>query len=296
MFAAAVAPLVRSDGGDTWLFVKAGRTLLSTHWSHAFASPGTQVGPLQLALYGSVGRSPALLALLLAGAAALLVTAAARAAGVERPRYLALVGLAAVATGLTTHVFDAGHPAEALVPLLWIVAAADARRGRSLRAAVVIGLGAGIETWGILGLAVLALAPSVRSATRSPLVAAAVAGLLYLPFVLGGHFAMGHYRWQIGSQSLLGNVLAQGTELGWPFRLAQGAAVLALAIVAARLARHSEHVVWLVPMSAVLTRLVFDPLDHYYYFDGVQAVGLVALVVVTARGLRVARAAREAFT
>src|SRR5207244_7581830 len=137
----------------------------------------------------------------------LLVMAAALAAGVERPRPLALAGIASVATGFTTHVFDAGHPADGFLPLLWIVAAVEARRGRTLRAALVVGLSAGFETWGILGLAVLALAPSLRSTARPALLAGCLAAVWYVPFVLGGHFAMGGYRWQVASQSLLGHLL-----------------------------------------------------------------------------------------
>jgi hypothetical protein len=281
--AAALAPFVRSEGGDTWLFVKAGRTLLSADWSHAFADQSIQVGPLQLALYGSVGRSAGLLAALLAAAAALLVMAAARVVGVERPRLLVLAGLAAVATGLTTHVFDAGHPANGLLPLLWIVAAAEARRGRTVRAALVVGLSAGFETWGILGLAVLALAPSLRSAARAAVLAGSIAGLLYLPFVASGHFAMDRYNWQIASGSLLGHVFAPGTAFGWPLRLAQGAAVLVIGVIAARLGRGSLHAVWFVPMFVVLVRLALDPQEHGYYFDGVQATALVALTLVAAR-------------
>lgn len=291
--AAALAPLVRAEGGDTWMFVNTGRTLLSADWSHAFADTSTQVGPLQLALYGSVGRSPGVLAALLGAAAALLVMAAARAAGVERPRLLLLAGVAAVATGFTTHVFDAGHPADGLLPLLWIVAAAEARRGRTLRAALVVGLSAGVETWGILGLAVLALAPGSRGAARSALLACSVAGLLYLPFVAAGHFAMGGYRWEIASQSLLGQVFAPGTSFGWPLRLAQGALAVAAGVIVARVARGSAHVLWLVPMSVVLARLALDPRDHGYYFDAVQATALVALALVAARGLRLPRLARE---
>ena len=275
------------------MFVKAGRTLLSADWSHAFADQSTQVGPLQLALYGSVGRSPVALAMLLAAAAALLVTAAARAVGVERPRLLLLAGVAAVATGFTTHVFDAGHPANGLLPLLWIVAAAEARRGRTSRAALVVGLSAGLETWGILGAAVLVLAPSLRGAVRSVLLAGGVAGLLYLPFVAAGHFAMGGYRWEIASQSLLGHVFAPGTSFGWPLRLAQGAVAVAAGALVARLARRSAHALWLVPMCVVLVRLALDPRDHGYYFDGVQSVALIALALVAARGLRLPHVARE---
>jgi len=49
-------------------------------------------------------------------------------------------------------------------------------------------------------------------------------------------------------------------------------------------------------MSVVLTRLALDPVDHLYYFDGVQAAALVALTLVAARGLRLPRLAREPLT
>ncbi len=173
--AALLAPLARGDGGDGRLFVAAGRTLLSGDWSRAFAGPSVQVGPLQLALFGSIGRSPVALAIVLGVAAALLAVAAARAAGVERPALLAAVGLVAVAAGLTITGYDSGHPADSLLPLLWILAAADARRGRVLRAGLVVGLSAGIETWGILGVAVLALAPRWRDASRGAALAAGAA-------------------------------------------------------------------------------------------------------------------------
>jgi len=57
-----------------------------------------------------------------------------------------------------------------------------------------------------------------------------VAALLYLPFVVTGHFAMGGYRWQIASQTLLGHVFAPGTSFGWPLRLAQGAVAVAIGV------------------------------------------------------------------
>ncbi len=275
------------------MFVKAGRTLLSGNWTHAFADQSTQVGPLQLALYGSVGRSPGVLAMLLAAGAALLVMGAARACGVERPRLLLLAGVAAIATGFTTHVFDAGHPADGLLPLLWIVAAAQARRGKVVRAALIVALSAGFETWGILGVAVLALAPGLRRVAGAVAITGSAAALLYLPFVATGHFAMGSYHWAITQQSLLGKVISPGTSFGWPMRLAQGAVAVAAGILVARLARGWAHVLWLVPLTVVLVRLALDPRDHGYYFDGVQSVALIALTLVAALGLRLPRLARE---
>jgi len=278
--AAVVAPLVRGDGGDSPLFVAAGRTLLSSHWRETFADSSVQAGPLQLALFGSAGRSPALLSVVVGVGVVLLVVAAARAAAVASARLLVLTGLAAVVTGLTVNAFEAGHPADAVLPLLWVVAAADARRGRVVRAGVLVGLGAGLETWSILGLAVLALAPRSRQAVRGAVAGACVAAAMFLPFVVGGHFEMLSYTWNVSHDSLLGLVVAPGTHVGWALRLAQGAAALVAGLGVARLARTSVHAVWLVPLAVVLARLALDPLDNGYYFVGVVGPALVGLAAV----------------
>jgi len=284
--AAAVAPIARGDGGDAWLFTAAGRTLLSSHWSHTFANPGIQVGPLQLALFGTVGRSSLALAIVLGVAAALLVLAAACAAGVEQPRLLAAIGLVAVVTGFTRAGFDAGHPADSLLPLLWILAAAEARRGRVVLAGAIVGFSAGFETWGILGVAVLALAPSVRDTARGLLVAVGAAAVLFLPFVAAGQFHMGGYRWLVSSQSLVSLVVAPGTAVGWPLRLLQGAVAVGAGVAVARAARGSRHAIWLVPGVVVLARLLLDPLDSGYYFVAVEGPALVGLALAAAYGLR----------
>src|SRR5581483_4752959 len=265
--AGAIAPFVRGDGGDTRLFVAAGRTLLSSHWSHAFADSSIQVGPLQLAVYGSLGRETAALAAVLAIATVLLLQAAARAAGVRSPGAIALVGAAAIVTGLSTNVFEAGHPADTLLPLLWIVAAVDARRGHGTRAGVLVGLTAGVETWGILGVAVLA-------SRRGVAAAAAVAAALYLPFLVAGHFAMGSYDWPVAGHSLPHLLLGSGASFGWPLRLVQGAA----AVGAGLLARRTGSA-WLVPLAIVGTRLLLDPVLNDYYYAALVGPALVGLAV-----------------
>jgi hypothetical protein len=284
--AALVAPFAQGGGGDGWQFVSAGRVLLSSHWDRAFSDPGIQVGPLQLLVFGSIGRRPTALSILIGVTAALLVVLAARETGVRRSRVLVCAGLAAVATGLTASAIDSGHPAEALLPLLWTLAGGEARRGRPLRAGAIVGLSAGIETWGVLGIAVLALAPSLRSFARATAVAAAAAGLQYLPFVLSGRFEMGAYHWFVSPQSLLSLVVPAGTPFGWGLRFAQGALALAAGITLARLAHRTRHALWLVPGVVVLARLLVDPLDSYYYFVAIEAPALVGLALVAARGLR----------
>jgi hypothetical protein len=264
--------------------------LLSPHWSHAFANPAVQAGPLQLALYGSLGPA---LPYLVAGAIALLVMGAARAAGVRDHQLLLIAGLVATPLGLTSSGVDSGHPANAVLPLLWIVAAAQARRGRVAVAAAIVGLSAGLETWGILGVAVLALAPRLRSAALGVPVAALTAGALFLPFVLSGDFAMGSYRWQVSEESLVSLFVAPGTPVGWPLRLAQGALALAAGIALSRRARLTSHSLWAVPAVIVLVRLLLDPLGSGYYYVGLEAPALVGLALVATSGLRLPRLGRQ---
>jgi hypothetical protein len=177
-------------------------------------------------------------------------------------------------------VYEAGHPADALLPLLWVVAAVDARRGRTFRPALLVGLGAGFETWGVLGLAVLVLRPRAAAA------AVAVAVLLFAPFVLAGHFAAHEFMWTITGHSLLGHVVAPGTAFGWPLRLLQGAAALGAGAALAWRLRRTAHAVWLVPLSVVAVRLLLDPLDSDYYFVGLATPALVGLALLASRRFR----------
>jgi Glycosyltransferase family 87 len=222
--AGSFAFLHGTAGGDTSLFVTAGRTLLSTHWSHAFANSEIQVGPLQLAIFGTIGRSGIALAVVLAVATVLLLLlATARTVGVRNPLFRGTLGLIAVAVGFTSAGYIYGHPADAVLPLLWILAAVDIRRGHAVRAGALVGLTAGLQTWGILGVAVLALAPRWREAGKGVLAAAGIATVLFVPFVLGGHFAMGSYSWNVDPQTFLSPLVARGVQYGWSLRLLQGA-------------------------------------------------------------------------
>jgi hypothetical protein len=288
--AALAAGLAPRPDGDSWLFVQAGHVLLSSDWSHTFADKAVQVGPLQLALYASLGGA---VGYVVAAAVALLVVSAARAVGVAQPQVLALAGLVAIPLGLTSSGVDAGHPANAVLPLLWVIAAAQARRGRVAAGALVVGLSAGLETWGLLGIAVLALAPRRRSALLGGALAAAVAASLFLPFVLFGDFAMGSYRWRVSHEALMSIFVAAGTPIGWPLRFVQGAVALGAGVWLARRTRLSWHVLWAVPAVIVLVRLLLDPLGSGYYYVGLEAPALAGLALVVAYGLRLPRLARE---
>ena len=279
----AVAVLVGGTGGDSYRFVDAGLTLLSSHWSHAFSSKYVQAGPLQLLLFGSIGRSATALAVLLALGTTVLLLATAEAVGVKKPAVFTALGLLAVAIGFTRVGYRWGHPADAMLPLVWALAAVDARRGHVVRAGVLIGLTAGLETWGILGVAVLALTPRWRDAGRGTLAAAAVSAVLFLPFVLGGHFAMATYHWPVRHPSFMSLFLANGTAFGWPLRLLQAFAAVTAGIVVARLLRQSPHALWVVPVAVVVIRLLLDPLLLPYYWAAVEGPVFVGAALFVSR-------------
>jgi hypothetical protein len=287
--AALAAALAPPADGDTWLFRAAGGTLLSAHWAGAFADPAIQVGPLQLVLYGSLGAA---LAPVVAAGLVFLLVAAGRAAGVAHPLLLTALGVVAVAADLAWSGVDSGHPADTALPLVWILAAVLVRRARVVSGAFLVGASDRLETWGVLGVAVLALAPR-RAALRGAVVAAAAAAALFLPFVAFGRFAMGGYVWVVSPHSLLSALVAPGSPVGWPLRLVQGAVAAGAGVAVARAARRSPHAVWLVPGAVVLVRLLLDPLDNDYYFVGLEGAALVGLALVAARALRLERLAGE---
>jgi hypothetical protein len=296
MVAAGTAALLAGgSGGDSYRFVAAGRTLLSRHWSYAFASKYIQAGPLLLGLFGSIGHSGMALAVVLGVTAMALLLATAETLGVRNPAVLGALGLLAVAIGFTRVGYAWGHPEYGLLPLVWTLAAVYARRGHIGRAGLLVGLSAALATWGVLGIAVFALGPRWRDAGRGALVASAVAGLFFLPFVLGGHFAMGAYSWPVRHPSFLSLFVAPGTAFGWPLRLLQGAAAVGAGIAAARLLRQSPHALWIVPLTVVAARLLLDPLFLTYYRAAVEGPVLVGTALLASRATAFSRRPQESF-
>ena len=124
----------------------------------------------------------------------------------------ALVGLLAVGAGLTHIAFVDGHPAEAIVPLLWVLAAIWAREDRVVLAGAVLGLSAGLELWGVLGVPVLLLAPRPRRALAGALVETAVVAGMFAPFALAGSAHMFQYDWRVSSGTLLSLFVGAETD------------------------------------------------------------------------------------
>ena len=282
-FSAAVALLVHpGDTGDLSFFVHTSEKLFSD-WPGLFADPNVQVGPLQLLLF-RIGDLAGVLALVVQlGTAALFWLTAGRLLADQRVRFG--VCLAAVALGLTYGAYQDGHPAQVVVPLLWVLAACDARKGRVARAGVLVGLSAGLEVWGVLGAVVLVLAPHLRAAVRGLAVQVAVSTALFLPFLAAGEFRMFDYRWRVNGDTLLGLVVEPGSDFTWAMRVAQGLVALAAGAGVALAFRRTLHAVWLAPLTVVAVRLALDPVRYPWYWLAVQTLALLgAAALVTSPG------------
>jgi hypothetical protein len=145
-----------SDLGDTSYFSRIGRTLISSDWAHTFSHARVQAGVLELGFYGAasqlsrwsgIGIGRLLAPVIEIGVVALLWWTLRTVLPRGRVGRLAaaVVVLLVVSVGCPSWVYFAGHPADAVVPLPWILAGAEAQRGRVIRAGVILGLSANIE-------------------------------------------------------------------------------------------------------------------------------------------------------
>ena len=277
--AAGLAFLDRgTDTGDLVYFVHSGEQLLSGRWADTFANPILQSGPLQLVLVGAVRNVTALAFVIALVVAGLLLFVLGRLGVSDRLRLA--VGLVALAAGLTQNAFAYGHPAQAIIPLLWVLAGISARKDRAVGAGALVGLSAGFELWGVLGLPVLLLLPRFRRAVVAVLVEAAVIAGLLLPFAIGGTFRMFDYEWEISTSSLIGLFVEPGTSFGWPLRLMQAGLALAVGGMVALALRKSIHGVWVAPLVVLVVRLLVDPLTFGWYWIGPLALILVGAALV----------------
>jgi hypothetical protein len=279
------------DTGDLAYFVHASERLFSSGWADTYADPSLQVGPLHLLLFGAAdllgdafGVSTARLIALAVGAgvAALFVLVARR---LLTPREDAVVllaaGLAPVALGLTFDAFRDGHPAQVVVPLLWVLAGLEARAGRPWRAGALVGLSVGFELWGLLGAAVLVAAPRLGQSLRAAVAAVLVAAALFAPFALSD-FAMFEYRWVVNGDTPLSLVVDPGTEFTWPLRLLQGAAALLAGGALTWSLRQRTAALWAGPLAVVMTRVALDPVRYPWYWLALETLVLLGAVQLAA--------------
>ncbi len=261
---------------DVYLFASAGSEMLSGNWSHTFHSSVVQAGPLELALTSlarTAGGGMLGFAIILDLICAAAVTATAWWYLRGRTYALALFSAGALLLWLPGEGYR-GHPAELLIPVAWMVAAARARAGHTTAAGLLVGLSGCLELWGILGIAVLALAPHLRRTAPGAALAVALPVVSLLPFVLGGDFHMFDYHW--GVHSGLGLLLiGAGRPFTWYDRVVEGALVVAAGVLVARLTRRLSESIWIVPATIAAVRIGLDPVRNDYYWD----VPLVLLLI-----------------
>jgi hypothetical protein len=199
----------------------------------------------------------------------------------RRPGRLALFAVGAFAIWLPGAAYD-GHPAELIIPVLWLLAAREARAGRTTLAGLMVGLSACFEVWGVLGVTVLALAPHLHRSVRGVVLAGAVPALAFLPFVLGGDFHMFQLGWTI-QRGLPLLLLGAGRTFTWPMRLVEAAVVVLVGGSLARSTRRLELAIWLVPAATALVRIACDPVDYGYYWATPLVLVLIGAVQLLAR-------------
>jgi hypothetical protein len=280
---AAAAGIAATDlalaGGDAEFFRHAGQTLVSADWTHTYADPAVQAGPLELAPFGLAPLGVLAIVLQVVGTWALVATICRLLRGRGLPMQWVVLGagLAVLLLDLPHTAIAGGHPAQLFVPILWLIAGMDVRDGRLRRAALLVALSAGFETWGALGVCVFALAPRVRPALAAASGALAGAALLYLPFVLAGSFAMLDYAWTVTGGTLASLVLDPGATFPWSLRLAQATAALATGVGVALALRRTTHALAASLSAAVAVRLVLDPVSYSWYWVAFQTLVLAAV-------------------
>ncbi|MDP9026103.1 MAG: hypothetical protein M3N46_00930, partial [Actinomycetota bacterium] len=282
---------------DYTLFGLAGSHILTGQWVGIFSGSLIQAGPLELTFWGvpfligfdsqigwitfSIVASTVFSILF-----ALLTQRLLRPLAPTWSTPLAIVAtfLAAV-SGQPSQTLAAGHPAEFVIPLMWIVSATLARRGSAFSAALVLAATAGWELWGLLGVPVLLFAPSIdlRTVWRSALGGVTALVVLFAPFVLLGPFRMFSFAWPIRDDTLAHLLFPRDETFPWPLRLAQGVLSIGVGAIIAVLARRRPDAVWLVPLAVCAIRLFTDPVLARYYAVPSLMMILIGLVFAIAQ-------------
>lgn len=276
--------------GDGGYFAAKGATLLGPHAFSVYSDHTLQSGPWQLLAWRALallgGERGSLLAGIVAVAlAAVAVFAVVRHLLAGRPfgNLLALaVSALLLLWGPIPESYDSGHLAQVAIPLMWLLGAQLARTGRAVPAGLLLGLSSGVETWGVLGAALVLVLPTLRQRAVAGAVAGAAAVATYLPFVLGGPFRMFAMHWGVTDETLVHFVVPVGTPFTYQLRLVQVVAAGVASAAVILVTRRSSVSLWAVVAVPVAVRLVLDAQVYDYYLVPLRIAGLVAVALLLA--------------
>jgi hypothetical protein len=265
------AGVVSGGRGDWDEFVGAGRAMLGSSGLHVYVlHHEVQTGPLSLllaSLLGHTWRDGFVIAAVVTAALGLvcvrMIELTARVAD-HRDRADMLVMIGGCLVMFTwAKLGGYGHLDDAITLTGAIVAIHQVRAGRPIRAALAIGIGIAAKPWGVIFLP-LTLATRPRN-WRAPVVAGAVAGAAWLPFIVGAPASLKAMRptVNVAPDSVLALFGVTTDSLPDWTRVAQLIACLAVATVLAYRCRPESIIA-----AAIAVRLATDPATWSYYTPG----------------------------
>jgi hypothetical protein len=277
-FVSLTAGIVSGGRGDWDQFVDAGKAMLGSAGLHVYVTHrDVQTGPLSLFLawvFSHTPRDGFVLAAVVSAVLGLVVvrllelTARSQRSGIHFELIVLVGGVSMAFTWAKLGGY--GHLDDAITLSAAVVALYEVRAGRSLSAAVAIGVGIAAKPWGVIFLP-LTLATRPRD-LRAPVVAGAVAGVAWLPFIIGAPDSLKALRptVHLAADSVLALFGLTDTSLpGW-LRVAQLIACLVVASILV-LRHRPESVI----AAALAVRIATDPATWSYYTPGLVAGVLI---------------------
>lgn len=263
--------VVAGGRGDWNEFVSAGRLMLGSAGLHVYElRHDVQTGPLSLLLARVFALTPrngfVLCTIVSAGLGLVAIRLLERTARPSQPStdfdVLVLTG-GCVAAFTWAKLGGYGHLDDALTLTCGVIALHQVKAGRSVWAGVAIGVAIASKPWGVIFLP-LTLASRPRD-WRSPVAAAAVAAVAWLPFIIGAPGSLRGLRptVHIAPDSVLDLVGLTDQSLPDWMRIAQLAACLAIGAILV-LRNRPESVI----AAAVAVRMATDPATWSYYTPG----------------------------
>lgn len=263
--------VVAGGRGDWNEFVTAGRAMLGSAGLHVYElHRDVQTGPLSLLLARLFALTPrngfVLCAIVSGGLGLLAIRLHERTARPLQPStdfdVLVLIGGCLVAF-TWAKLGGYGHLDDAITLACGVVALHQVRSGRPLRAGLAIGIAIATKPWGVIFLPLTLASPQRRF--RSPVAAAAVAAVAWLPFIIGAPGSLKALRptVHIAPDSVLNLIGLTDQSLPDWTRIAQLVACLAIGMFLV-LRNRPEAVI----AAAVAVRIATDPATWSYYTPG----------------------------